>query len=103
MSIVSSLCPAVSDQPPALIRSAAALVPSTRFLRRGRLSALGAAVVLGALCAFSTNASGQGTTIVANQPMGEAKGVLPGRVVWAHDPNAVNQNCVPNVASHAWY
>jgi hypothetical protein len=35
--------------------------------------------------------------------MGEAKGVIPGRVVWAHDPNAVNQNCVPNVASHAWY
>jgi sugar lactone lactonase YvrE len=64
---------------------------------------LGASVVFGALCAFSTNASGQSTSIVANQPMGEAKGVFPGRVVWVHDPNAVNQNCVPNVAGHGWY
>jgi hypothetical protein len=103
MSIVSSLCPAISDQPPALIRSAAALVLSTHFFRRGRLSALGAAVVLGALGALSTNASGQGTTIVANQPMGEAKGVLPGRVVWAHDPAAVNQSCVVNTPGAAWY
>jgi hypothetical protein len=28
-----------------------------------------------------------------NQPIGEGKGVFPGRVVWAHDPNATNKNC----------
>lgn len=28
-----------------------------------------------------------------NQPIGEAKGILPGRVVWVHNPNATNENC----------
>jgi hypothetical protein len=28
-----------------------------------------------------------------NQPAGEAKGIFPGRVVWAHDPNATNEKC----------
>ena len=41
--------------------------------------------------------------IIANQPMGAAKGVFPGRVVWVRDPNAVNQNCVPDAAGHAWF
>jgi hypothetical protein len=29
----------------------------------------------------------------ANNPMGEAQGIFPGRVVWAWDPAATNQNC----------
>jgi hypothetical protein len=41
--------------------------------------------------------------LAANQPMGVAKGVFPGRVVWVHDPNAVNQDCVPDAAGHAWF
>ena len=28
-----------------------------------------------------------------NQPIGEAKGIFPGRVVWAHNPDATNENC----------
>jgi hypothetical protein len=28
-----------------------------------------------------------------NNPMGEAKGILPGRVVWAWDKDATNENC----------
>jgi len=28
-----------------------------------------------------------------NKPIGEAKGVLPGRVVWIHNPDATNENC----------
>ena len=35
--------------------------------------------------------------------MGEAKGVFPGRVVWVHDPTAVNQNCVPDAVGHGWF
>lgn len=31
-----------------------------------------------------------------NNPIGEAKEILPGRVVWVHDPNATNENCVPD-------
>ena len=30
-----------------------------------------------------------------NVPIGEAKGILPGRVVWMHNPDATNENCVP--------
>lgn len=35
----------------------------------------------------------------ANVPLGEGKGVFPGRVVWAHDPDATNENCDGNY----WY
>ncbi len=28
-----------------------------------------------------------------NAPIGEAKGILPGRVVWVHNPDATNENC----------
>ena len=28
----------------------------------------------------------------ANQPIGEAKGIFPGRVVWVHNPNLTNEN-----------
>ena len=30
-----------------------------------------------------------------NNPIGEAKGLLPGRVVWIHNPDATNENCTP--------
>ena len=29
----------------------------------------------------------------ANQPLGEAKGIFPGRVVWVYNPEATNENC----------
>ena len=43
---------------------------------------------------FSVN-----TANVANAPIGVAKGILPGRVVWVHNPDAVKQNCKIN----SWY
>ncbi|MDX1701128.1 MAG: hypothetical protein R3250_10945, partial [Melioribacteraceae bacterium] len=30
---------------------------------------------------------------VSNEPIGTAKGVIPGRVTWAYDKNATNENC----------
>lgn len=46
----------------------------------------------------------------ANQPMGEAKGINPGRVVWVHDPDATNEDCVPDSIDpgpprigHGWF
>jgi len=42
-------------------------------------------------------------SVVANQPMGVAKGIYPGRVVWVHDPAAVNQACVVDAPGHGWY
>ena len=86
-----------------LIRLAAARYRPTRFLRCRRLAVLGAFVIFGAVGALSPNAAGQSPSIGPNQPIGEAKGVFPGRVVWVHDPTAVNQNCVVNDPSNAWY
>jgi len=44
-----------------------------------------------------------GETIIAdyedplgpNAPIGEAKGIIPGRVVWMHNPDATNEDCIP--------
>ena len=40
---------------------------------------------------------------VANQPMGDAKGIFPGRVVWVHDSTATNRNCNPSAYGHGWF
>lgn len=39
----------------------------------------------------------------ADKPMGIAKGIFPGRVVWVHNPGATNQNCVVDQPGHAWF
>jgi hypothetical protein len=31
--------------------------------------------------------------IGSNLPIGEAKGIFPGRVIWVHNPDATNENC----------
>ena len=38
----------------------------------------------------------------ANQPMGTAKGIFPGRVVWIHNANAVDQSCVNSTGDYWW-
>jgi len=38
-----------------------------------------------------------------NNPIGEAKGLFPGRVVWVHNPDATNENCIPNQYGSAWF
>jgi hypothetical protein len=39
----------------------------------------------------------------ANEPIGEAKGLFPGRVVWVHHPDATNENCNPGEFGHGWF
>ncbi|MBN1694685.1 DUF362 domain-containing protein [candidate division WOR-3 bacterium] len=39
----------------------------------------------------------------ANDPMGEEKGIFPGRVVWVHDPDATNEDCDPGDYGHGWF
>ena len=42
--------------------------------------------------------------VPSNQPIGVAKGLFPGRVVWAHDENATNEYYVPTKNStDFWY
>jgi hypothetical protein len=38
-----------------------------------------------------------------NQPIGEAKGIMPGRVVWVHNPDATNENCSPEVYGDGYF
>ncbi|MFC2083580.1 DUF362 domain-containing protein [Bacteroidota bacterium] len=38
-----------------------------------------------------------------NSPIGKAEGFFPGRVVWVHDADATNQDCIPNWYGHAWF
>lgn len=38
-----------------------------------------------------------------NVPIGEAKGIVPGRVVWVRDPNATNENCTNSSHSDAYW
>ena len=38
----------------------------------------------------------------ANAPMGTAKGINPGRVVWIHNPDATNKNCT-NAWGDGWF
>jgi hypothetical protein len=38
-----------------------------------------------------------------NEPMGEANGIFPGRVVWAWNPDATNENCVPTTYGDGWW
>ena len=38
-----------------------------------------------------------------NAPIGEAKGILPGRVVWNWDSNATNENCTNSRHSDAYW
>ena len=38
-----------------------------------------------------------------NQPIGEAKGIMPGRVVWVHNADATNENCSPKVYGDGYF
>ncbi len=38
-----------------------------------------------------------------NVPIGEAKGIIPGRVVWTHNPAATNENCDPDKWGDAYF
>jgi hypothetical protein len=40
---------------------------------------------------------------IPNAPLGVAQGIVPGRVVWAWDPNATNENCTNNVSKGDGY
>ncbi len=44
-------------------------------------------------------------SVNANEPIGIAQGMKgkEGKVVWVHNPNAVNQNCNPSLLNHAWW
>ncbi len=42
------------------------------------------------------------TILPANNPIGSAKGIFPGRVVWVWNPNSTNENCTNNFGD-GWF
>jgi hypothetical protein len=38
-----------------------------------------------------------------NHPLGIAKGIFPGRVVWVHNPDATNGNCIVDDPDHGYF
>ena len=53
--------------------------------------------------ALQTNSTKTGPDDGPNQPIGKALGVKPGRVVWAWDPKATNENCTNKYDTKDWY
>ena len=51
----------------------------------------------------ATNVEFKTSVHKANVPMGEAKGIFPGRVVWVYDPDATNEDCDPNTPGDGWF
>ena len=90
-----------------LAREAGILPRSIKLLRPGRAVVSAVFLALGGASALA--AADQGESVFAtaaavpNQPMGQAKGIFPGRVVWVHDARAVNQDCVVDAAGHGWF
>jgi hypothetical protein len=90
-----------------LALSGVAFFRSKKSIRYYPVFFLGAFVVFGISGSYLVNnETGQQFTTITltpNQPMGQAKGIFPGRVVWVHDTSAVNQNCIVNQSGHGWY
>src|SRR5574344_332151 len=79
----------------------------TQFAKSKYIAAFGLMVVgliAGSFAIFSNSEKASASYKLAspqeeNVPFGEGKGIFPGRVVWAHDPKATNENCNGNY----WY
>jgi hypothetical protein len=52
---------------------------------------------------FAGTVPGPGPEDGANQPIGKAMGIFPGRVVWVWDPTATNEKCVSSWATKDWF
>ena len=81
-------------------------------LRQARYAAAGLALVVAA-AGIAWAALGQGlpaqavpvayTPHPANAPIGAAKGLMPGRVAWVHDPQVTDWDGVSTAAGQRWY
>ena len=78
-----------------LVTATLAFGQARQFLRRSRVAMAAAcfavAVVAGVVSIWHMpETPAQAAVPVANEPIGVAKGIHPGRVVWVHDPNATD-------------
>ena len=73
-------------------RRASHLMDRSRYVLAAICAVAGVAIIWGAISATESNpaAAAFAPSEAANSPMGVAKGINPGRVVWVHDANATN-------------
>jgi hypothetical protein len=77
----------------------------SRYLLAGVFIMLG--LIAGGWTILSSNRTASATTLTqgpqpGNQPIGDAKGIYPGRVVWIHNPDATDNSCT-NGYNDYWY
>jgi hypothetical protein len=84
---------------------------SRQYFRASRYWFAAAFVIGGLVFAFITIPSNpyqaksvtySSPQLAANIPVGVAKGIMPGRVVWVHDPDATNESCT-NTEDDYWF
>jgi hypothetical protein len=88
------------------------IVAFTSARRKAARARYGAALAFGviALCAMASSLTSDERPVYAdsrlrlgpNTPIGVPRGVLPGRVVWAWNPQATNENCT-NAIGDGWF
>ncbi len=94
-----------------LVTSAVAFKKAKDTWQRARYLLAGVFVLLGfigilwttTLTHQSAQANYANSIHTPNQPMGIAKGIQPGRVVWVWNPEATNENCNPASYGHSWF
>jgi len=78
-------------------RKSRALLLKTRYVAAAGLFVAGIVAVVVAITSNNSKTWAKNKEIVAiheaNKPIGEAKGIFPGRVVWVWNPDATNENC----------
>ena len=79
------------------------------YLRDAKYLAFGLIVLCGLVSAFLSYTADQRPVFAnsklllgPNEPVGEARGIYPGRVVWVWDSSATNQSCT-NVYGDGWF
>ena len=83
-------------------RKAASKLVNARFLSSAAFLLLGVMAVLITLVSNRNQIRANGVNLIENnQPVGEGRGIFPGRVIWEWDPDATNENCT-NEFGDAW-
>ncbi len=76
-----------------ILKKAGKRIRQSRFVSAGALIALGLAVIITwSFQMFPLNSSAYSFKDGPNQPIGQGRGVFPGRVSWVHDPNSTSFN-----------
>jgi hypothetical protein len=90
------------------LRKARQRIANARYLAAGAFILVALAgfilsITNGVQFSFAGSLAASGPDDGPNQPIGNALGNNPGRVVWIWDPEATNENCISNFETKNWY